>query len=138
MRIKSCQWTIYFRLLQIKWGLRRRKSILSRRYLCWWAIWYIYIELILNQTKSKKWLIKFYILFILAKQYSCQPRICSLASDARSVRGNKDSVAWACSMDSNCKAFRHSSKHGIGFLCNPSDNQTDDGYEDWELCTFNR
>ena len=90
-----------------------------------------------SKTKSTKWLIKFYILFILAKQYSCQPRICSLASDARSVRGNKDSVAWACSMDSNCKAFRHSSKHGIGFLCNPSDNQTDDGYEDWELCSFN-
>ena len=40
----------------------------------------------------------------------------------------------ACAMDSKCKAFRHSSKNGFGFLCSNLD--ANEMYDDWKVCEF--
>ena len=75
----------------------------------------------------------FHIFPFLVKPYSCLPGYCS-SIYGKSIIGNNNSVARACAMDPNCKAFRYSSQNGFGFLCDNLDRKK--GYDDWELCGF--
>ena len=63
--------------------------------------------------------------------------MCSESLYGTSVKGSNDSVAMECAKDLNCKAFRYSSKHRIGFFCNDTDVWgTVEELKDWKLCSF--
>ena len=68
----------------------------------------------------------------LVKPYSCLRGYCS-SFYGNSIHGTNDSVAKACEMDPKCKAFRYSSHHGFGYLCD-SFYREYGVYDDWELC----
>jgi len=69
-----------------------------------------------------------------ASNYSCfDGYICS-SFYGKSIRGGNDLVAMACSMDSNCTAFRYNQKQSIGFLCEEFDAKNAD--DEWKLCEF--
>ena len=70
---------------------------------------------------------------ILVQPYSCLKGYCS-SFYGNSIHGTNDSVALACGRDPKCKAFRYSSQHGFGYLCN--DLVRKQGYDDWESCGF--
>ena len=70
----------------------------------------------------------------VAIPYKCFPGRC-LSMYGYHIIGNNDSVALACEKDPMCKAFRHSAKHGFGYLCADSDARN--GYNDWVLCKIN-
>ena len=65
--------------------------------------------------------------------YTCRHGYCT-SIYGHPIYGSRHSVATACAMDSNCKAFRHSNKNGFGYLCN--DNIRKKGYSDWNMCGF--
>lgn len=67
------------------------------------------------------------------KPYTCRPGFCSSFYE-KLIHGTNDSVARACAIDPNCKAFRHSSQNEFGYLCNHLDRKK--GYGDWKLCGF--
>ena len=81
--------------------------------------------------------------------YTCwKGYYCSSLYD-NSIWESIDSVAFACSSDSNCKAFRYNPNDGYGFKCNEFDptKSTEDHVinnlinhrykkEDWILCSF--
>ena len=71
--------------------------------------------------------------YFQVKPYSCVSGYCT-SLYGNSIKGSKESIAMACAIDSNCKAFRHSSKNGFGFLCDEADMKY--GYDDWKLCRF--
>ena len=71
------------------------------------------------------------------KSYTCLPGYCS-SFYGKSIHGSNDSVARACALDPMCKAFRYSTQHGFGFLCNnlirKNEWELADRQDDWELC----
>ena len=85
----------------------------------------------------------------LATNYTCwKGYYCSSLYDYAIWEGI-DSVALACSSDSNCKAFRYNPNDGFGFKCTEFDLTKSsifrDNYyalynrykkEDWILCSF--
>ena len=73
-----------------------------------------------------------YILCILVGPYKCFVGRCS-SMYGKHIKGNNDSIALACAMNPNCKAFRYSAKNYLGYLCNDSDARN--SYEDWILCS---
>ena len=68
---------------------------------------------------------------ILVNPYKCFPGRCP-SFYGPPISGNTDRVALACSIDPKCVAFRHSTKHGFGYLCGESDAMN--SYDDWVLC----
>ena len=70
----------------------------------------------------------------LVHPYQCRRGYCS-SFYGNSIHGTNDSVARACEMDPKCKAFRYSSRHGFGYLCNNLYRENS-LYDDWELCVF--
>ena len=70
----------------------------------------------------------------LVHPYNCFPGRCSSMYGTH-ITGNNDSVALACATDPRCKAFRHSAKNGLGYLC--ADSEARNSYDDWVLCQVN-
>ena len=76
-----------------------------------------------------------------ARPYTCFSGYCS-SFYGTAIKGSNDSIATASAMDSKCKAFRHSTANGFGFLCDDADVKDGNygrlrkkgGYEDWKLC----
>ena len=76
-----------------------------------------------------------------ASNYTCHDDYFCSSLYGRSIRGSNDSVAMACSMDSDCKAFRYNPKTKLGFMCkefDPKHTSTIPLYKegDWKLCEF--
>ena len=69
----------------------------------------------------------------LVTNYSCFNGYCP-SIYGEPIRGNVDTVVTACSLDSKCTTFRHSSKLKIGYLCYNHD--AIEQYDDWKLCEF--
>ena len=85
---------------------------------------------------------------IVANNYTCwKGYYCSSLYD-NSIWESIDSVAFACSSDSNCKAFRYNPNDGFGFKCKEFDQTKSTAFrdnhyelhrykkEDWILCSF--
>ena len=73
--------------------------------------------------------------------YTCFDGFICSSLYGKSIRGGRDLVAMACSIDPNCKAFRHNPKTKLGFLCKSSDvkhTSKIDGYneDEWKLCVI--
>ena len=88
------------------------------------------------------------IKYSLANDYTCFDGYYCTSFYGNSIRGNNDSIAKACSLDSNCKAFRYSWKKGYGFKCKkfePKSTMVNEivrliagEYEqdEWSICRF--
>ena len=72
------------------------------------------------------------ILSVLVIPYKCFVGRCS-SMYGKHINGNNDSLAFACALDPNCKAYRYSEKNNLGYLCNDSDARY--SYDDWKLCS---
>ena len=74
-----------------------------------------------------------------AGNYTCHDDYFCSSLYGRSIRGSNDSVAMACSKDSDCKAFRYNPKTKLGFMCkefDPKHSLPKYVEGDWKLCEF--
>ena len=87
-------------------------------------------KLIYNRNKLLYIVTSF--LFLLVNSYTCFQGYCD-SIYGKHIKSTNDSLALECSKDPKCKAFRYSTKYGLGYLCNDFDVRN--AYEDWLLCS---
>ena len=73
--------------------------------------------------------------------YTCYDGWFCTSLYGRLIRSSIDSVAMACSMDSNCKAFWYKQKTNFGFMCKEIDRIKtplvhENGFEVWQIFEF--